>query len=63
MKQPNYPSQTAMDGRPPSRRPEPAHGIADEDLPVDHHVDEVLAALSDLARLQRLQPSGSESRR
>jgi hypothetical protein len=47
-----------MNDRTPRRQPEPALAIADEDLPVDHHVEEVLAALSDLAALQSMHPDG-----
>ena len=47
-----------MNDRTPRRQTEPAQAIADEDLPVDHHVEEVLAALSDLAKLQGIHPDG-----
>jgi hypothetical protein len=54
-------TETGIDHRPRHRRPEPARAIADEDLPLDHHVEEVLVALSDLSELQSAHPSGSEN--
>ena len=47
-----------MDDPTPRRQTEPAQAIADEDLPVDHHVEEVLAALSDLAARQNIHTDG-----
>jgi hypothetical protein len=52
MNPPNYLPEIGIDDRPPRRQPEPPP-IADESLLLDHHVDEALAALSDLAGLQR----------
>ena len=47
-----------MNDRTPRRERESARAIADEDLPVDHHVEEVLAALSDLAALHSIHLDG-----
>jgi hypothetical protein len=54
--------ETRMGDRPRRRRPEPSQALADEDLPLDHHVEEVLAALRDFAGLHGVYPSDSESR-
>jgi hypothetical protein len=43
------PYRDRMDDRPSHRHPEPAQAVADDDLPLDHHVEEVLAALSEIA--------------
>ena len=47
-----------MNDRKPRRQPETAEAVADEDLPVDHHVEEVLAALSELVALPSIHPDG-----
>lgn len=49
-----------MDDRPQDRQLEPARAVADEHVPLDHHVEEVLAALSELAEVRRFHPSRSE---
>jgi hypothetical protein len=52
--------ETGMDDRPQPRRPA-ALEAAEEELLVDHHLEELLMALSDLA--DTAPPSRSESRR
>jgi hypothetical protein len=52
-------TQTGMDDRPRHRRPQPARAMADEDLPLDHHIEELLQAMSDLAGMQTAHPTGS----
>jgi hypothetical protein len=49
------------DDRQRRRRPEPARAMADEDLPLDHQVEEALVALSALAELLSTHPSRGES--
>jgi hypothetical protein len=43
------------------RRPELVAAIADDEVPLDHHVEEVLLALSALAGLRTGQPRDSEN--
>jgi hypothetical protein len=52
-------TQTGMDDRPRHLRVEHARAMADEDLPLDHHLEELLQAMSDLAGMQTADPSGS----
>jgi hypothetical protein len=43
------------------RRPELVAAIADDEVPLDHHVEEVLLALSDLAGLRTGQHNDGEN--